>query len=191
MMSRDANGQTLKFSASVSSAVRSRGDYELAGRTLRREDPRASSPNVIDEIADSLVALALSASDKTSNPNARTAAVQALNFSLLPTKGKSTRYAGAETRLHVIANSSTEDAVRMAAIRGLTGTSDTTRFVTTLVAVAKNTGLSADWAIERLLYRTGGAGVEAARELYVRALVIDPDARLSLGRAATQLGWRR
>lgn len=186
-----ASAQNIRLASSVASAIRDRGDFAQVGRSLRTPQSSATSRGDLDEAADSLVAIALSPGSANVAIRTRTAATLALGYASLPSEGRFVRYAGAESRLFAIARGSTEDDVRLTAIRALASPRDTIGFIGALEAVARKPGYAATWAIERLLLRTGKAGIDAARRLYLQQEVPDRDASADLARAAVRHGWNR
>ena len=141
----------------------------------------------LDELADTLTAVAVSKLPSDTLRNARLAATACLRDAGIGTDG--TPYAGAAARLLRIAESATDVGIRAVAMRALTYQPDRTSAIRMLPGVASSQNVSAHVAVGLLGRDTGTAGRAALRELYMRRAVTQERALFELNGIASHYRW--
>jgi hypothetical protein len=194
----DLRSQTVSRdpgAAEVAASLRGHGHASGALWVLTqafRPQPRQK----MDEIADSLVAIAVSFPGMDlRSVQTRGAAQSTL---LLAGKGEGgtmgTRsavpYVGAADRLMLMAGTAQDVGIRGAALQSLTELPDKTRLLPFLRQVATSQNRVAWVAVSLLTDETGPEGHAIARELFLKRLVTQPTALEMLARAAGGYGWR-
>lgn len=193
----DARGVVARFRATKSAAA--------ATRFLRQEGLRHSTRE-LDEVADSLVAIAVSyrRGDPLASLGAAQQALGALARSALPgaiselTQKRAERglpppipYPHAFEKLVEVFRRGQSVGTRGGALWQLTQLGDTARAVAFLTDVAKTNDPLAPAAIRYLSMDTGKAGFAALRRLYQTDAVVHWQAREHLQALAAVRGWKR
>jgi hypothetical protein len=150
----------------------------------------------MDEIADSLVAIAVSFPGK--DPRSASTRERALTALLSAGMGASgvfgiergVPYVGAADRLMQMVETAEDVGIRVAALEGLTRLPNKTKVLPFLRSVATSQNRMAYRAVTLLTEETGPEGQAIARELYRQGQVTQRTAKEMIDRAAGSYGWR-
>ena len=182
-------------SAEVAASLREHGHVGGALAVLTQARGPHAQGNM-DEIADSLVAIAVSFPGMDLRAvRTRGAAQTALVLAGMGSSGvmgndRGIPYAGAEDRLMHIAEAPQDIGIRSSALTGLTQLPNKTRLLSFLRRIATSQNTVAWHAITLLTEDTGPGGRALAYALYREGSVTQPTAREMLDRAAAAYRWR-
>lgn len=191
--SQDMRGQPT--AAEIAALLRTHGTYGAAVSTLTQA--RSPQPRqMMDEIADTLLALAISFPGTDARAaSTRGAAQSAIILAGMGSSGlvgadRATPYRGAATRLMQMAESAEDVGIRAAALWGLTQLPNPGESLPFLRRIAISQSPVAYRAVTLLARETGPEGQAIARELYRASTVTEPAAKEILDRVATGYQWR-
>lgn len=151
---------------------------------------------LMDEIADTLVALAINPAEETlANSRARSVAIAHLFLAGKGNTGladevRGVPYSGAALRLRRIVESSAHDAVRQGALMRLSELEDSRSMLAYLRQCALWPNNVAATAVTVLADEKGAAGLAIARTLYESGSIKNAYAKRVLSTRAYKYGWR-
>ena len=163
------------------------GHTSVAGRFLAQElGPR--SARALDELADSLVAIATSFQPDDASPFEATMAASTLGTASLPFR--SVPDTGAFERLIRVYHEAPDVGIRGGALRSLVKLPGVGRALDFIEEVAASSENTAFIAVRILADRTGPAGLQRLRRMFEAHAVVQPGAAWTLDRIAEYHGWK-
>jgi hypothetical protein len=181
--------------ADVAASLRAKGHASNA-RAVLTQARGSRSRQVMDEIADTLVAFAIGfpGSDRR-NATIRNAALLELTDagvgeSGVPGVDTAIPYAGAAERIMRIAETAQDVGIRGGALWAVTQLPNNGAVIPFLTRVASSQNIVAYSAIDLLDQVMKAEGRSVLRDLYQRNAVTEPTAREALWRLAGAYGWR-
>ena len=179
---RDSSGATAK---AIAAAVKNPLGMDLAVRTLRQVDRRLRR-DALDEIADSLVALAIQLTPTRSTIGTIQSAVGALGLASLA-EGDGVPYAGGAERLLRVAEAGGGHAG--GALSALSRLPDQEVAIASMKRVAVSDNVLASEAVRYLGAAFGSPGVAVLERIYRNREIRDGIAMTDARRYARRAGW--
>ena len=181
--------------AEVAVSLRTKG-HAGAARTVLTQALRPKSPQELDEIADTLAAIAATFPGNDARGSAtRMEALLSLSFAGQGDNGivgvaHAVPYGGAAARLMRIAQTAQDVGIRAAALATLKSQPDRAKSLSFLQQVAKSQNEMAWVAVQILGNETGSEGRAIAQQLFRDGSVTEAYAKSTLDNMAHAYGWR-